>query len=315
MDSFNDYNFALCDVVWDASQDTSEGYRIKVRIPGTDDPNTKTEQLPYCWPLLPKLLLVNPKKGEKVLVFFQKHSPQSFRAFIGPIMMQDYMLNYAPGSTSDGRTMFDANTLSRPDQVKEGEKTTEKLMGPFEAPSRNANNEGSVPSPSQATNAIILRGRANTDIIQKDNETQIRCGYMVNPYDQDPKLKLNYNSVDPGYIQLRYKKSKDQKGEEFKSNINIVADRINLLSYDSPSYIEKLGEKELVDDEKLEQIFQKAHPLPYGDELVAFLKEFVRVFKEHSHPFHQEPPCLSSANTDAISGNLEDMLSKSIRIN
>lgn len=310
-DALNDYNFALCDVVWDTSDDKSEGYRIKVRIPGTDDPNTKTEDLPYCFPLLPKLLLINPKRGEKVLVFFQKHSPQSFRTFIGPIMMQDYMLNYAPGSTSDGRTMFTANDLSHPDILKEGDKTSEKLMGPFEAPSRNPNNQGTIPP----NNAIVLRGRANTDIILKEDETQIRCGYKVNPYEQDTKLKLNYNSVDPGYIQLKYKKSKDQKNEEFKSSINIVADRINLLSYDSPSYIEKLGEKELVDDKRLEEIFQKAHPLPYGDELVAFLKEFVRVFKEHSHPFHQEPPCLNTANEDAISGDLNNMLSKSIRIN
>ena len=65
-DALNDYNFALCDVVWDASDDKSEGYRIKVRIPGTDDPNTKTEDLPYCFPLLPKLLLINPKHWSSV---------------------------------------------------------------------------------------------------------------------------------------------------------------------------------------------------------------------------------------------------------
>lgn len=310
-DIHNDYNFALCDVVWDASDDKSEGYRIKVRIPGTDDPNTKTEDLPYCFPIMPKLLLMNPKKGEKVFVFFQKHSPFSFRTFIGPIMMQDYMLNYAPGSAPDGRTMFTANDLSHPDLLREGDRTSEKLMGPFEAPSRNPENQGTIPP----LNSIVLRGRANTDIILKDDETQIRCGYKVNPYEKDTKLKLRYNSVDPGYIQLRYKKSKDEKGNEFKSSVNIVADRINLLSYDSPSYIEKLGEKDLVDDKRLEEVFKKAHPLPYGDELVAFLKDFVRVFREHSHPFHQEPPCLSTANTDAISVNLDDILSKSIRIN
>ena len=260
--------------------------------------------------MLPKHLLINPKKGEKVFVFFQKHTAQSFRAFIGPVVMQDYMLNYAPGSVN-GTTAFDVNTLSKPDTYEGENNTKEKLMGPFEAPSRNPENDGTIPK----QDAVVIRGRANTDVVLKENETQIRCGFQVNPFDQSTKTKLKYNSVDPGYIQLRYKPMKDQKGDEFKSAINIVADRINLLSYDSPSYISELGSKDYVTDKRMEEIFQKAHPLPYGDELVAFLKEFVRVFMEHSHPFHQEPPCLSSTNSDSINRNLDNILSKSIRIN
>jgi hypothetical protein len=301
-------NFALCDVL--SVDDESEGRRIKVRIPSSLDSEKTIDELPYCFPLLPKLIGVNPKVGEKVFVFFQSpNSKESFRLFVGPIIMQDYMTNYAPGSTTSITrakiTGREKTTLMTPNLL------SKKGMGPFEAPSRNSKNEGSIPKRED----IVIKGRANTDIVLKDSETQIRCGFIKSPYDTDIKSKLNYNPVDQAYIQLKYKKSKDDKENEFNSSINIVADRINLLSYDSGSYIDNLGEKDLVGDKQMEMIFQRAHALPYGDELIAFLKEFVRVFKEHTHPYYQMPPCLNSSDTESISANLDDMLSKSIRIN
>lgn len=313
MDGINDRllnltNFALCDVL--SVDDESEGRRIKVRIPSSSDNEKTIDELPYCFPLLPKLIGVNPKVGEKVFVFFQSpNSKESFRLFVGPIIMQDYMTNYAPGSTT---SIKNANIRGR-------EKTTlmtpsllsKKGMGPFEAPSRNTKNDGSIPKREN----VVIKGRANTDIVLKDSETQIRCGFIKSPYATDVKTKLNYNPVDSGYIQLKYKNSKDNDDNEFNSCVNIVADRINLLSYDSKSYIDNLGGKDLVGDEQMKMIFERAHALPYGDELVAFLKDFIRVFQEHTHPYHQMPPCLNSANTEALSVNLDDMLSKSIRIN
>lgn len=313
------YTFALCDVV--SVYDSSEGYRIKVRIPGTTEMDKPVEDLPYCFPLLPKLILVNPKVGEKVMVFFQKpNSKESLRLFIGPIIMQDYMINYAPGSTSDGRNIIDVNTLSTPDKdinpVKRIGPTNydneKHLMGPFPAPSRNHDNEGTIPP----RDSIVIRGRANTDIVLNENETQIRCGFQVNPFEKDYRLKLNYNPTDLGYIQLKYKAAQDEKGNEYKSRINIVADRINLLSHDSGNPALTLGTKdELITDATMEEILNKAHPIPYGDELIAFLKDFVRVFMNHTHPFHQKPPALYEADRNALSVDLDKMLSQSIRIN
>lgn len=301
-------NFALCDVL--SVDDESEGGRIKVRIPGTSDNDKTIDELPFCFPLLPKLLSVNPKIGEKVFVFFQNPgSKESFRVFLGPIIMQDYMTTYAPGSivSVEKSKLSGKNKMSliTPNMLSKND------MGPFEAPSRNPKNEGTIPNRDD----IVIKGRANTDIILKDSETQIRCGFTKEPYSSDIKTKLNYNPVDVGYIQLKYKKTTDNEENEFNSAINIVADRINLLSYDSASYIDNLGGKDMVGDDQMKMIFEKAHALPYGDELVAFLKEFIRVFMEHTHPYHQMPPCLNSANVDALSVNLDDMLSKSIRIN
>ena len=311
MDEHGLFNFALCDV--ESTIDTSEGYRIKVRIPGSDDPNTPIEKLPYCFPLLPKHLLVRPKNGEKVFVFFQKpNTKDTLRLFVGPIVLQDYMLDNSPGSTKDGKTLMTANSISAPDVQDNGDTTQQKLMGPFEAPSMNPENIGTLPT----ENAIVLRGRGNTDIVFKPDETQIRCGFKANPYDSVVKNRLKFNPVDLGYIQLKYKPAKDGKGEDYKSCINIIADRVNILSHDSSSPTLKLGDNEaLISDDTMKEVYSKAHQLPYGDELVAFLKEFVRVFNEHTHPFHMEPPCLNEANTKALSINFDDLLSKTIRIN
>lgn len=330
-------NFALCDVL--SIDDACEGNRIKVRILGVDNEKTVAE-LPYCFPLLPKHLSVNPKVGEKVFVFFQSpETSQSFRTFIGPIIPQEYGLNFYPGHidnpssiasttirtsnfSSSKTTMtenslsFDVGSLEEDKQKKYINGQTKILNGWNPAPSRNGENDGSIP----ARDSIVIKGRCNTDIVLGENETQIRCGFLKNPSDKNYKTKLNYNKSDVGYIQLKYKpmtdpKVKDVNAQKFNSNINIVADRINLLSYDSSSYIEKLGEKDMVTDEVMEQIFQKAHALPYGDDLVAFLKDFVRVFLKHTHPFHQEPPCLNQTDESAVSIDLDKILSKSIRIN
>ena len=50
--------------------DDAEGLRIKVRIPYFDPPKEEDpnmERIPYCFPLMPKLIHVNPKVGELVL--------------------------------------------------------------------------------------------------------------------------------------------------------------------------------------------------------------------------------------------------------
>lgn len=299
-------NFALCDVL--DVKDDCEGLRIKVAIPGTTDMDGTIDDLPFCFPALPKMLNINPKVGEKVIVWFQNpQTPGSLRLFLGPVVVQDYMLSYAPGSVGD-KSIVTQTILSNVDSP---DASGDDFPGYYEAPSRNSENEGTL----LPREAIALRGRKNNDIILKENETQIRCGFLRYPNDTDSKLKLNYNPVDLGYIQLKYKDSKDEKDNDYKSSINIVADRVNILSHDSGTYF-SLGEKNnLITDDEMSKILQQAHALPYGDVLIAFLKEFVRVFKEHSHPFHQEPPCLSETNEKAISKDLDEMLSKSIKIN
>ena len=60
------------------------GCRIKVRLGGLDA-NKTDEELPYCSPLMPKLIHIFPKVGEMVLIFLEKNgSPTTNRFYIGP---------------------------------------------------------------------------------------------------------------------------------------------------------------------------------------------------------------------------------------
>ena len=52
--------------------DEYHGGRIRVRLGGIDG-NTPNDKLPYCFPLLPKLIHVYPKVGEGVLIILEKN--------------------------------------------------------------------------------------------------------------------------------------------------------------------------------------------------------------------------------------------------
>ena len=59
--------FRLCEVL--SVVDDNDGLRIKVRLYPEDVKYKTIKELPYCFPLLPKHLHINPKVGECVLVF------------------------------------------------------------------------------------------------------------------------------------------------------------------------------------------------------------------------------------------------------
>lgn len=275
--------------------DDSEGLRIKVRIPYVDDANLPVSELPYVFPLLPKMVHVNPKNDEMVLVLLQSIGDgQGNRFFIGPVISQPQYINFDPYNYSS-QSLFKGN----------------QIVKPLPAPSLNPNNNGTLPDRDD----IALQGRGNTDIILKPSEVRIRCGFKQNEYTTKENC-LNFNSVDLGYIQMKYNKMCDNKNKEFSSLINIVADRINLLSYDSKDYFPMTDRKELITDDDLRNlILEKAHPLPYGDKLIEFLKQLIEVIRNHTHPFSMDPPCFKEQEEKILSTDLNEMLSQSIRIN
>jgi hypothetical protein len=171
-------------------------------------------------------------------------------------------------------------------------------------------NNGTLPDRDD----VALIGRENTDIVLKNSELRLRCGYKKNPTGQI-KNRLHFNKIDPAYIQLKYKKIVDNDNNEINSVINVVADRINLLSRDSKNYFKLTDQKDLITDDELLNILDTAHPLIYGDELVSFLKKFLDLFSRHTHPFSMMPPSFNKADTDTLAENLNDMLSKAVRIN
>ena len=103
--------------------------------------------------------------------------------------------------------------------------------------------------------------------------------------------------------------------DAFNSAINIVADRINLLSHDSTTPFTLNDRKELITEKELLKILETAHPLIYGDELVNFLKQLIEVIRTHTHPFSMDPPCFTTPQTKVLDTDLDAMLSQSIKCN
>ena len=281
----DDKIFRECSVV--SVNDENACLRIKVRLQPEDN-NTAVEDLPYCFPLLPKHFQVNPKVGEMVLVITSRLGvAQSRRWFIGPIISQQYMLREDPFISA---TTGYFSLLPRPEL--------------------NPENEGSYPDRED----VAVQGRKNSDLILKENEVRLRCGFQKEPNGLSQNSLL-FNKEDLSYIQMKYKRMKDHKGKTFNSAINIVADRINLLSYDSTTPFTLNDTKELITEKELKKILEKAHPLIYGDELVNFLTQLIEVIRTHTHPFAMDPPCFTTPQTKVLDTDLDAMLSQSIKCN
>lgn len=282
----------FCEVL--SVEDEYSGLRIKVRLEPEDADCSNIDELPYCFPLLPKHLHINPKVGECVLVILSiQGKPKGNRFFIGPLISQQYALNYDP-FTFQSRCLLTGDNIAKP----------------LPNPKNNPENEGTSPERED----IAIQGRQNTDIILKDNELRLRCGFKKEPNGL-PKNTLLFNREDLAYIQMKYKHLKDNKNRDISSIINVVADRINLLSHDSKTTFTLNDRKELITDAELDRILKEAHPLVYGDELITFLKQLIEVIRTHTHSFPMNPPCFTTPQVNVLSQNLDEMLSQSIRIN
>ena len=82
-------------------------------------------------------------------------------------------------------------------------------------------------------------------------------------------------------------------------------------------YVERLEGhwRELITDDEMQKIINKAHQLPYGDILVEFLDMFVKTFAAHTHPYPGLPPCQTMDYIETTSYDLKKILSDTVRIN
>ena len=102
---------------------------------------------------------------------------------------------------------------------------------------------------------------------------------------------------------------------KYNSTATLVADQINLISNEGKTYFNTTDNKDLISDEEMLNIMKKAHLLPYGDTLVEFLEYFLRMFREHAHPYPGMPTILPSGNENFFNYDLKQILSKNVRIN
>ena len=99
------------------------------------------------------------------------------------------------------------------------------------------------------------------------------------------------------------------------SVINIVANKINLLSHNGEHTFELANPKKLISDEEQEIINNESHPMVYGDTLVEFLELVKNFVNLHVHPYHGLPADNSDVKLDVLKFDLNTVLNKNINSN
>lgn len=286
----------ICEVI--STDDQQKGDRIKVRLYPEDNRKTIAE-IPYAYPLLPKIFHVIPKVGEAVLVILTAaNDGNSNRYYIGPIISQPQMMDF-DGYSSGALSMY-PDAFIRP---KIAHERIPDAKGAF------CNDED-----------IAIYGRKGCDIIMKEDDIRVRCGARIE--DSKSLIGQSFNKLSPAYLKLKYSDepktvTNDTTGfsHKYNSTATLVADQINLISNEGKTYFNTTDNVDLISDEEMEKIMKKAHVLPYGDTLVEFLKYFMKMFQEHAHPYPGMPTILPSGNEGFFNYDLNQILSKNVRIN
>lgn len=166
---------------------------------------------------------------------------------------------------------------------------------------------------------VAIYGRKGTDIILKEDDIRIRAGARL---DSNNKIGKEFNRLNPTYLKLKYNNepttvTNQYTGEEYKYNstATLVADQINLIANNANTYFNTTHNEDLITNEEMKKIIETAHPLPFGDILVDFLKYFLKMFQEHAHPYPGLPTILPSGNENFFNYDLNKILSKNVRIN
>jgi hypothetical protein len=121
---------------------------------------------------------------------------------------------------------------------------------------------------------------------------------------------------EPIEVKKKIKEIKLLKNDTEKTSvINVVADKINLLSHNGDRTYNLTDPKGLITDDEQEKINNGAHPLVYGDTLVEFLELVKKYVISHVHPYHGLPADPSTTTTDVIRFDLNRILNKNINSN
>jgi hypothetical protein len=280
--------------------------RIKVYVPGTiergGDKDSTNDNIAWCYPMIPKFFNSTPKVDEAVLIFvFSKEKGSADRLYLGPIISQLDKLNKEDYGTALNPFTFRSST-----------------------PSPNVDKFPALNGVFPKTDDISIQGRYNTDLIFRKNEILLRAGKFVETAVVDKKINpyaFQFNAETPGYIQI---KNNVNIKTGYGTAVNIVGSKINLLTHKdgSPRFNLANQDNQLSDDELL-KILDSAHPLPFGDILVQYLRLFKKAFFNHVHSSNGTPPTdltigqgLNVKKFNDESDDLENnMLSKNIRIN
>lgn len=273
-----------------STRDEYCGFRIKVRIPGEDDSRSDKE-LPYAFPLLPKMMHIVPKVDEAVLIVSTRmNAPYGQRFYIGPIIHQPEFMSF---------DKYDNGALT----LLNG--ASEKNLLPSIKNKPDA--EGALPTKDE----ISFLGRGDSDLTLSEKEVKLRCGVRIT--DPNDERNVLFNKTSPSYILLK------QHGENSEalttSSATIVSDEINLISTNGKVNFSLKEPHDLITDETMSEIITRAHVLPFGDVLVEFLKIFKTAFKQHTHPYAAMTPVKDGTYLALDNFDMNTILSENVRIN
>ena len=286
------------------SKDGYDGLRIRAELP-LDKPKVITE-IPWAFPLLPKVFQSIPKEGEAVFIFMRDDGDKNIsqRYFIGPIISQPQYFTNCKGEN--------ATTL-----LKNNERN------PIEKISNVDDTRGAFPT----SDAVAVIGRGKEDIILKyDNnadssEVDLRSGIRgeaTNSNNPNMIGNIIFNGTDPAYIQLKYKQGlATHEKNQANSVINMVANRINIMSNKDNNIAHNLNDKDtLVTESKMDEIMDNLHQVPMGDKLVELLKIMKGAIMHHVHPWAGMEQCGDwSGFINQLDGyDIESILSQYVRI-
>lgn len=280
--------------------DPHGGGRIRVRVEPYDNKTKDNDDLPYCLPLLPKILFIVPKVGELVLVFSMaagEHDHLNY--YIGPIISQEDKLSFEDSHAALRITETGYIGWQHNPRLKKGVQ----------------------PTLYPAMDDIAIEGRKDTGIQLKNEEVRIKAGVKV-VGSNGPKN----NTQTPAFISLKYYPKNDYDRDGFKSTATIVADKINLIGTHPDSATENIPVTEnkdmnaeekdnLISDAAMKELLNKAHRVPYGDTLIEFLDILRTAFAKHVHPFPTMAPCNDENMKAVATYDLEGTLSDNVRIN
>jgi len=261
-------------------EDETDGGRIQVRIQGFDN-KTGNDDLPWCYPMLPKFFHVYPQVGEMVRIFIEDIKyPERSRFWLGSIISQPQKIGFDSIYTSLSTTNFG-------------------LTIPEKAPSTYPDAAGVFPLKTD----VAIVGKVNTDVILRMNEVHIRAG----KHENDNILKLN--TKNPATISMVYEPTGDS--EEYYSSTIMMSDKLAILSHNgNPQF--KAARVEAKDRER---IFAEGHPIARGDVLVEALNIIRQALIGHIHGYSNLPADKNSVISDLEKINLDAILQKNIVTN
>lgn len=260
--------------------DDTDGGRIKVRVQGVDNP-ILNDNLPWCYPMLPKFFHLYPQVGEMVRIFIEDVKfPERARYWQGSIISQPQKIGYD--------SQYSALST-----------TNSGISIPERAPSTYPDANGVFPLKTD----VAIIGKVNTDVILRINEVHIRAG----KHENNNILKLN--TTNPAEISLIFEQS--TTSGNYQSSTIITSDKIALISHTGiPRF--KAARMEQKDRDR---IFEEGHPIARGDVLIQALDIMRRALINHIHGYSNLPADKTAVINDLEKMNLDAILQKNIVIN